>query len=219
MKLKTIVIVFSVLGVILLYVLSLFSQPIPVALSEVSQHEGKRICVTGMVLSHRVTSTGSELIEIQNQNMTAANSTVVTLYVEEETQVGFGDIIRVTGKVQNYKGTWEIVVSAANEIQILQSTSTLCVPLRQLALAPERYIDLPLNVSGVVDVLGDGCFSLVDDRGEYMLSVVCSSSVISGVGLGAPLVVSGRLKYESEGFRYVFSASSVFSGGQDDWVG
>ena len=109
-------IVLSIGGTCFLYVLSLFSQPTVVSLDDVESFEGKQVVVEGVVVSYRVTTFGGQQIVIQDRNVSEVE---VIVYVEEETDVEYGDVIQATGVVQQYGGEWEVVVNTARGVVVV----------------------------------------------------------------------------------------------------
>ena len=85
-------------------------------LNETPNYDGKQVTVEGTVTEHRTTTYGGQIIEIKDLE----SSYKITIFVEEETPVEYGDKIQVTGKVQKYKGEWEIVVDNVRFVKILQ---------------------------------------------------------------------------------------------------
>ena len=94
MQLKHYSLLFSIAGILLLYLLSTLTQPIVIELSELSEYEDKQVTVEGMVAEHYITSYESQIIKIEGDNATAM------VFVEGKSDVEYGDKIQVTGKVQ-----------------------------------------------------------------------------------------------------------------------
>lgn len=77
MKLKYFSLIFSIAGIVLLYFLSTLTQPVLIELHEIPEYEGKQVIVEGIVTEHHVTSYGSQIITIANDNVT---TTVFTTF-------------------------------------------------------------------------------------------------------------------------------------------
>ena len=165
MKLKHFSILFSVIGIACLYFLSTLSQPALIELKDVSKYEGKSVIVEGIVTEHRLTNYGSQIITIENDN----TSTIV--FVEGETNIEYGDKIQVTGKVQKYKGDWEIVVDNIDFVKVIQKWQNITIPLWQLSASPEKYEGLNVNVTGYIDTIYDTYLYLTDSEGNYSIVV------------------------------------------------
>ena len=145
MKLKYLSLLFSVVGILILYFLSELSQPPVIEIHKMPDYEGKQVIVDGIVKDHRVTKYGSQIITIENNNDTT------TLFVEGITDVEYGDKIRVTGVAQKYKGGWELVINDKELLKILEKWCNISFPLWQLAENPTRYLNLNVNVTGYVE--------------------------------------------------------------------
>lgn len=80
---------------------------------------GERVQVEGTVLSKQMTRTGDNLIlTISNLNIKVFVSKSNGAK-EVHDSVKTGDVVRITGKVQEYKNTREIVVESAKDVALL----------------------------------------------------------------------------------------------------
>lgn len=201
MKLKYFSLIFSIAGIILLYFLSTLSQPIIIELYEIPEYEGKQVIVEGIVTEHHTTSYGSQIITIESDNAT------VIVFAEGETNVEYGDTIQVTGKVQKYKGDWEIVVDNERFIKIVQKWSNITFPLWQLAENPAKYDGLNVNVTGFVDMVYDAYFYLVDSEEEYSVIVFYNPSEQDALYPGQKVNVAARFIFDVEDLRYKLEIS------------
>jgi hypothetical protein len=199
---KTMIILFSILGIGVLYFIATLSQPQNIEFSDIIKFKGKQVVVTGIVVTYYSTSVGGQIIKLQDRNATIADSSVI-LFVQETTPVEYGDVIQATGKVQKYKEMWEIVVTSALDIHVVQKCRNISSPLWQLAENPLRYIGMNLTVEGNVDTLSGKSFSLEDLEKKYVLFIVSTDSVVQTIFPGDTVVVSGIFMYDAEHFRYV----------------
>jgi len=147
MKLKHFSIIFSIVGIACLYFLSTLSQPISIELKNISKYEDKNVIVEGIVTEYYLTSFGSQIITIESDNA----STIV--FLEGKADVEYGDKIQATGKVQKYKGDWEIVVDNVDFVKVIQKWQNISMPLWQLSMSPTKYEGLNVNVTGYVDTI------------------------------------------------------------------
>lgn len=205
MQFKYFVIALSVISIIILYFLSTLSQPVRIDLHELSQYDGKQVIVEGIVTDHRTTTYGGQIIDIKN--LDGKNSTKATVFVEGETSIEYGDKIQVTGKVQKYKGEWEIVVNNERLVKILQKWSNITFPVWQLADSPDRYVGTNVNVTGFVDRIYDTYFYLVDSDEKYTVAVYYDSSRFFNFSQGNAVYVGARFVYDSNTLRYVLNAN------------
>jgi len=202
MKLKYFSLMFSIAGIILLYFLSTLTQPVLIELHEIPEYEGKQVIVEGIVTEHHVTSYGSQIITIANDNATT------TVFAEGKTDVEYGDKIQVTGKVQKYKGDWEIVVSNVRFVNIIQKWQNITFPLWQLAENPTKYVGLNVNVTGRIDTIYDTYFYLVDSEEEQSIVVFYNPSEYNNSFYpGQKVHVAAKFTFDEEDFRYKLEVS------------
>ena len=195
MKLKHFSLIFSVIGIACLYFLSTLSQPISIELKNVSKYEDKSVIVEGIVTEYYLTSFGSQIITIESDNA----STIV--FLEGKADVEYGDKIQATGKVQKYKGDWEIVVDNVDFVKVIQKWQNISMPLWQLSMSPTKYEGLNVNVTGYVDTIYDTYFYLNDLKGNYSIIVFCDPSKYN-IHPGQKISVAAKFTFNPEEFRY-----------------
>ncbi|MDH7517047.1 MAG: hypothetical protein QHH19_01690 [Candidatus Thermoplasmatota archaeon] len=195
MQLKYISIIFSVAGIVFLYFLSTLSQPTIIELNEISKYEGKQVILEGIVTETYTTKYDSQIITIENNNFSTK------IFVEGELDIDYGDKIQATGKVQVYKGEWEVVVNNKRFVRILQKWQNITIPLKQLAETPEKYKGLNINVTGYADTIYETYFYLVDPEGKYSI-VVTFNPLYYNFTINQKLYVAGRFVFDVNNFRY-----------------
>jgi hypothetical protein len=188
-----------------LYFLSTLSHPISIDLHEVSNYEGKTVVVEGVVTRYWVVSNGAQIIEIKNPGC-EKNSEAAILFVEAEIPLEYGDRIQAVGKVQRYKGKWEITVNNEGLIKILDRCFNSAFPLWQLAENPNRYIDTKVNITGVVEKIYDSYFYLVDPDKRYSTIVYYDTSRCFNLSRGAEVYVEALVVYQKEKMRFILNA-------------
>ena len=196
MQLKHYSLLFSIVGIALLYFLSTLTQPIVIELSEISEYEDKQVTVEGIVTEHHITSYESQIIKIASNNATAI------VFVEGTSDVEYGDKIQVTGKVQKYEGDWEIVVGNERFVAVLQKWQNITIPLWQIAENPVKYDGLNVNVTGYIDAVYDAYFYLVDTEGSYSVIVFYSSFEHDDIYSGQKVNVAAQFRYDGTDMRY-----------------
>jgi len=201
MEFKYFVIILSVVSILFLYFLSTLSQPIEIELSEISNFEGKEVIVKGTVTNHRITTYGSQIIEIKD--ILQDNTSEVIVFVGGETLVEYGDEIQATGKVQKYEDEWEVVVDDKRYVKILQKWNNITTPLWQLAENPSKYLDLNINTSGIIERDYESYFYLTDSEGQYSVVVYYDPSLFFNISEGDKITVGARFVYDSATLRYV----------------
>jgi len=199
MNIKYFSVIFSIAGITILYLISTLSQPALIELREIPDYEGKQVTTEGTVINHYSTKHGSQIITIEDDNITT------TVFVEGGLDVEYGDKIRATGEVQKYNDGWEIIVNDERCITIIQKWKDRSIPLWQIAQGPTRYEGLNVNVTGYVDSLYDNYFNLVDAEDEHSLIVFYSSYDAETIYPGQKVNIAGLFKFDKENFRYILT--------------
>jgi len=200
-ELKYFCIILSVIGIVVLYFLSLFSQPTIIKLSEISSYEGKQVIVQGITKEYYTTTYGSQIITIEEENASTK------VFLEGMIPIEYGDIIQATGTVQKYKGSWEIVVDNIHYVKIVKKWNNISMPLWQIAENPNRYSGLNVNISGYVDTIYDDYFYLSDLEGEHSIIVNYVYQNDFFLTPGLKINVAARFSYDVGDFRYKLEIS------------
>ena len=191
MKLKYFSLLFSIIGILVLYFLSEISQPPLIEINELQDFEGKQVTVVGLVKNHQITKYGSQIITIEDNNVTAK------VFLEEISDVEFGDKIQVTGQVEKHKEGWEIITNNKNFLKILQKWHNISFPLCQLADNPSRYLDLNINVTGYVESISNAYFYLVDFEQKHSLIVFYTLSKNISIYSGQKVCALGKFSFDN----------------------
>ena len=187
----------SIIGIIFLYFLSSLSQPILINIDDVQNYEGKKIKIEGIVTEHHFTNYGNQMITLKQNNKT------LTVFVEEKTDVEYGDKILVIGQVQKYKNTWQIVANKNNAITILQKWQNISSPLWQLAENPTKYNGLNINITGYIERLYNTYFYITDSEEKHSLIVFYDPSDVNiSLKPGQKVRLFGKFIYDEDTFRY-----------------
>ncbi len=193
------VIIFSLLGVCLLYGISLFVTPPFVPLDEVALHENEIIRTEGVITEFSVTEYGNVLMKLEG------NQTELMLFVEslndrkELLNLSYGDEIEVEGRVQLYRGEYELVVSG-NAIKKMTPGCNISF-VSQIAAHPEEYKGKKIRVAGHADDVYTRVFYLRDETGNHRMRVATTSS-ISELQEGDKIIAEGVFSYDAEDMRY-----------------
>jgi hypothetical protein len=196
MKLKQLSLIFAITGTLLLYFLSLLSKPVVIDLIEIPNYEGKKIITQGIVKEYFTTKYASQMITIKDENFSAI------VYVEGTTDVEYGDKISVTGEIQKYKEDWEIMVSDKKNLQILEKWENISLPVRALSRQPLRYLDLNVNVTGVIDVIYNSFFNLVDLEANTVVPVYFDYYQGANISSGKKVVIFAKFLFDEQQLRY-----------------
>jgi len=197
MNLKKYSIFFSVVGIISLYLLSCFCKPSYIDISKASEFEGKQIITKGTVKDIIESKFKNQIITIQHRNSS------IKVFSEEKTKVEYGDLIEVTGKVQKYDDTWEIVVENRENINILKKWSNISLPLWQIALNPDGYLGLNVKVRGYIDNIYNSFFYLRDIETEHTIIISYEGEKSLYLKPGNEVIVKGIFSYDGTNLRYL----------------
>jgi len=195
MKLKHFSLLFSIIGILLLYFLSTLAQPQIIDISEIPKFEGKTITTQGFVKSYQNTKSESQVIEIGNNNST------VKVFVQGQIDIEYGDLIKATGEIQKYRDEWEIIVDDKQLIIILQKWNNISAPIWQLAKNPTKHIGTNVNVTGFIDDVYDEYFYLVDLEDKFSVIVFYNSFDVS-LFAGQKACVLGSFLFDEQSLRY-----------------
>ena len=202
MKLKYFSLLFSAVGIIILYILSLFSQPAYIGLNEIPNYDGKQISTEGIVTNYYRTKHGSQIITIEENNATA------TVFVEGAIDVEFGDRIKATGQVQKYKNDWEIIAEDLRSVKIIKKWQNISFPLWQLAERPPKYAGLNVNVTGFIETLTESSFYLVDVDEKHTLTVFFKNIDVN-IKPGHKVNILGRFDFDKTNFKYFLESYEI----------
>lgn len=206
----TVVVIFSVLGIGMLYGISLLVVPPLVPLDEIPRHEGSSVRTRGIVTDVSGTEYGHVLVGL------TANQTALLLFVTPSDELGilknlcYGDEVVVGGRVQVYRGEYELIVSERAIVKVNASADQI-VFLPQLATEPKKFEGARIRVVGSVEDLYTSVFYLADGTGTYQLRVKPRSGtpLISKLQEGERIVVDGVFSYDSTELRYELNLIAV----------
>jgi len=201
MKLKHYSLIFSIVGILVLYFLLRSSQSTMISICEIPKYEGKQVTIEGMVIEHHLTKYGSQIIKIESNNATT------TVFIEGKTEVEFGDKIQVTGEIQKYEGEWEIVVNSLNMVKIIEKWGNRSFPLWQLAENPNKYLGLDINITGYIDYISNSYFYIADFERKYSLPVFYELGKNITISPGQKISAFGQFLFDEENFRYKLELS------------
>jgi hypothetical protein len=196
--LKYLTLILSIIGVILLYVLTLFQQPVILtSVQSIEDYEGKEVTLNGTVLDYTITNYGSQLITIQ------CNSTKLTVFSDSPLTVHNGDIIQATGTIQEYKDSWELILNNPSSARITTTWQNRTVQIKNLANHPLDYINIPLNITGYIDIKYDDIVYLKDHSNNYTIPLIPPEYPIPKTG--TPIYVHATLTYDPLHLRYMLT--------------
>ncbi len=197
MKLKYFSMIFAIIGILVLYMLSKFSQAPIILISEIHDYEGKQVTLKGIVTEHHLTKFGSQIIKISDNNSS------VEIFLEGKIDLEYGDKIQATGEVQNYKDTWELIVNDIRQLQILKKWHNVSFPLWQIAENPTKYLNINVNVTGYIESVSNAYFLLVDIERKHSLIIYYTLSKNITLYPGQKICASGKFTFDEKNFRYM----------------
>jgi len=227
------VIVFSLLGVGILYGLSLtsFVEPPYVPLEEVAyragagDHEGELMRTKGVITDFLATDYGNMLTIRENK-------TELLVFVDTadksagKLNLSYGDVVEVEGRVKTYKGSPELVVHGGhgNAIKKLcaKNENENIAFVSRIAMHPEDYKGERVRVIGYADNVYKHVFYLADEHGEHLLRVTVKeaetearatsddgSIPISALQKGDKIIAEGVFRYDPGNTRYELNLISL----------
>lgn len=216
-----VVIIFSLLGICILYGISLtsFVEPPYVPLEEVAvgTHEGAVIRTKGVITDFSVTESGNPQMKMEG------NKTELLIFIDstnarkEQLNLSYGDEIEVQGRLQLYRGRYELV-AAEKSIKKLTHESTISF-VSQIAMYPEEYEGRRISVVGYAEDIYKHVFYLGDEKGKYLMRVKVETEArtkvnkgsipISEVQKGDKIIVEGVFVYNPENMRYELNLISL----------
>ncbi len=196
-SLKHYSIIFSIVGIVFLYAISISCKPMVVDLSEISDFEGKEIISKGVVKDITETKYGNQIITIEK------NHTKVKVFSEEKTNVTYGDLIKVQGTVEKYMDSFEIVVGSKELITIVRGWANKTMPVSQLSIDPSKFVGINIKVDGYIDSIYNSYFSLKDLNKSNTVIVSYEGGKSLYLNSGKKVIVKGVFTYDEKNFRYI----------------
>jgi len=147
-------------GILFLYFLATLSQPVVISIDEIAHFEGKRVIVRGILIDKSIVGE-SEILIIKN------GSNILQIFSTFSSHTSYGDEIEVLGKVEKYKGQWEVI---AEEIEVIKKWDKESIPLWELSEHAAEYDKRNVNVTGYVEKIYSAYFILTDEKG-YRIKV------------------------------------------------
>ncbi len=223
------VIIFSLLGVGILYGISLTSfvehpyMPLEEVACRAGTNEGELIRTKGVVTDFRATDYGNMLTLKENKT-----ELLIFVYTTDTSagklNLSYGDVVEVEGRVKTYKGRPELVVHG-NAIKKLsaenENENENIAFVSQIAMHPEEYEGRRISVVGYADNVYKHIFYLADEHGEHLLRVTVEAETearapsgdgsipLSALQKGDKIIAEGVLRYDPGNMRYELNLISL----------
>ncbi|MBI4362396.1 MAG: hypothetical protein HY558_04400 [Euryarchaeota archaeon] len=176
----------------LLVLLSAASGTPRVDLSDLPLHEGRRVEVSGRVVDVRPLSGGLR-VDLQE------NGSRARVLVEEVRDLRLGDLLTARGRVQNYRGTWEVAAEGA--LRTIPGPGR-GLSLHQVAQEAPRLDGVGVRVQGTVARNSSTGFTL--SSGEVDLRVETGAP---HPARGSRVWADGVLRYNTSSLAYRLEGS------------
>jgi hypothetical protein len=188
----------SIIGVIFLYMLSLFQQPIVLTSGQsIEDYEGKEVTLEGIILEYQTTNYGNQFITLQ------FNSTQITVFSETPIPIHIGDLLQATGKIEKYKDSWELILSNPKATRTVEKWQNRTIQIKDLANHPDDYLQIPINVSGYIDVKYDDLVYICDYSNNYTIPLIPLNNSIPDAGTS--IYAHATLTYDPANTRYILT--------------
>jgi DNA/RNA endonuclease YhcR with UshA esterase domain len=195
MNFRGFVVLFSVLGICALYGISMLSQPADVQIGKIGGYEGMYVKARGTITDLQIMKYGSASMKLRN------NTSYIQIFVESyEGNVSAGDEVEVSGRVEQYRGEYEIAVLNDRAVKMLKKWDEEILFVSQLAQEPEKYEGTNVKLIGKVDKVYTRSFYIGDESGTLSLKVVANNT--SAIKNGDSAAVSGRFTYDPKKAQY-----------------
>ncbi|MCW3141960.1 MAG: hypothetical protein N2V72_07315 [Methanophagales archaeon] len=214
------VVIFSLLGVGILYGISSFVEPAYVPLEEVAvgPHEGALIRTIGVITDFSTTDHGN-LLTLRGDKTELPVFVESTNAMNGQLKLNYGDEIEVQGRVQLYKGRYELVADE-NTIKKLSAENESAVSfVPQIARHPEEYEGRRISVVGYARDVQKHVFYFGDEKSKYCMRVKVEgrarartdngSIPISELQKGDKIIAEGVFRYNPENMRYELNLISL----------
>lgn len=208
-KVRIIVLIGSLLGIIALYGYSLQLQPIEVRLSELGDHNESYVITSGHVIELSPANKDMQM-RLRDDNATA----VVFFEGNERSELFVGDRVEVIGKVFSYNQGHAISISGKNSIRLLQRWDSSIVTLPAVAQDPWAFLDRNLNLSCRIRIpLSDRdgySYAVVEDMvlTNYSIPVFVYGIDVQRLYTGARAFMNARFEYHATGLSFSFIIDS-----------
>jgi len=214
------VIVISLFGICLLYCVSCIVEPpyvpLDVLASQSQNYENELIKTKGLVVDLLNLSDGNMLLNIMD------NGTELAVFVSssdkdsEKLVLRYGDEIELQGRIQQYRGEYEIVASKSGirKIKSDNSNDNNAHFVAEIAEHPSNYEGRRIRVVGYICKVYKRIFYLCSDNKasteyQYRMRVIAERLAEPGLEKGDKVIADGVLVYNPGDMRYELKLISL----------
>ncbi|HIH97397.1 MAG TPA: hypothetical protein HA346_00025 [Thermoplasmata archaeon] len=203
MKPKYLLIPLSAGLIFILYFVAGLSNPVELNSCDpttIANYENRIVRLRGTVTESRITDTGSQLLQIKNRE-----DTVMVFLQNADPGISEGDVIVAKGKIQNYRGEWELLVATDKDLEVKRNPDRT-ISLQELASCPARWEQMKVKVTGSVTNPHPHYFYLTTKEGTHRLKVL--APLPTNVVANDSVTVEGFFYWDKEKFSYYLDARS-----------
>jgi hypothetical protein len=199
---------FGILGIALLYVVTVLSQPVHIQnLALIANHEGEVVSVEGTILDRGITSSGDLYYTIYNAK------SQLDVIIEDNTDPNnmnqINSIIKITGEVQkNYRGEYELVVTDSRSLEILGTYNPPELNWTEVEPYNNSYVKLHGTVIGLEDHYGNKQRAVIQNGNERLTCIIMDPN--PDLIIGNIIEANGLIGKISREYRfYVHNIDSI----------
>ncbi len=188
------VIAISLLGIGILYGISIMVNPPYVSLGSIADHNNELVKTKGLVTALRRSSGGNTILEI------TADGTELPVFVHstaaDNLDLRYGDEIELEGRVQQYGGNY-VITTTGDSIRPINSRSSIYF-VTEVAEHPDAYKGRRIRVLGTVSRVYRNVFYLDQMR----VVAAAETEHIPRIEKGDRVIADGVFVYNKGDLRY-----------------
>ena len=215
-RVRVLTISVSMVGIIFLYGYSLTLVPDEIVSSEVSDHEGQYVRISGTVI---------ELSDFSDTTYITLRDDHGTIHIlvqqennahDKERELQVGDSIEVSGVVESYDRGFRIIVENFDSVRCVERWDGSTLTLAGLVSRPWELEGLNVNIScrirvPITDSMGSAYAIIEDQNNENISLPVYVYGVDSQRGYrGESVNVNARFEYQERSFKFCLILDEPF---------
>ena len=221
-KIEHFAIIFLVFGIIVLYLMSLASEPDYVnEYSDLENYEGKLVIIKGIVIDHDTTSRGETILTVLEPGDLESTLKIFIESCSGSANFSIGDVVQAKGSVLRLSEDFlELVVINEKDITVIGHWHSYKLSIPELAHRlehnPAEFAHLPVEISGYLKYeprLPVTSLRLADDPvdGFYTVKVDIPGPEIMSAELhkGDLISLNVSIEYNENNFEYELIAKNL----------